>query len=256
MSWHWHLIFLFIWLSCRIFSGLYPHWLLSLLFLPLVPVVWLGIPLFYAIHSFLFSRRHEAPLFSSFRNALSAYFHYPYYYWVLRLSLHLTSFEKEDALKESFRVTRVSQPDSLMCPFCHIEIPHALQLLSNGSLSTTHRPLSCPRCGLRFDSCRYCQYYEPDTRGFSLFNTDQGKCSVIKETQSVDVFCTPETANRLHHMGWDTLYTGIRINDSFCPPDRCRQFIIDDKKMLLDNIPCTGKTRSLLLQLKKNLANK
>lgn len=253
MSWYWHLWFFLGWTLIGIINGTFPFLNLSFLFFPLVPIFWVSVPIFFAIKAFVYSSHHGASFFSAFINAIIGFFHYPQFLWSRRLMLDLPSETIQTILKESTKITKVSAPDSLFCPFCKIEIPHALRFLSEENITTTKRPMLCPRCQLRFDCCRYCQNYELSGNQRWMFENSRGKCTVIKEVQSIDTFCEPPMAKRLHDMGWDSLYTGLSIPDSFTPPDRCRQFIFDGEKAINDNIPGMGKIRVLLMKLQNKL---
>jgi len=253
MTWHWHFFCFIGWLSLGIITEIFQSPIASYFFFPIFPLIWFSIPFFYAYQAFTFSFRRGASFFSALLNGFIGYFHFPYYLWVRRLSLKLNPSDKKQILKDSKKMTNVSEPDSLYCPFCQIEIPHALRIVSNNALTTTKRPLLCPRCALRFDCCRYCQHYEMSTNQFTPFDRNQGKCKIIKEVQNVDTFCNPSMAKRLREMGWENLYASIVIHDNFSPPDRCRQFIVDGKKMLLDHIPEMGNTRVLLIKIQHSL---
>ncbi|HAX97866.1 MAG TPA: hypothetical protein DCY12_02970 [Candidatus Atribacteria bacterium] len=251
MTWHWHLLFFLGWISVGIISSSFPTLNISFLFFPLIPIFWVSVPIFFAGKAFVYSSHHGASLFSAFINAIIGFFHYPKFLWSRRLTLNLPSNDIQTILKESVNITKVFAPDSLFCPFCNIEIPQALRLVSGENITTTKRPMLCPRCGLRFDCCRYCQNYEMSGNQSWIFENSHGKCKVIKEVQNIDSFCDPSMAKRLHDMGWDSLYTGLSILDNFTPPDRCRQFILDGEKTKIDHIPGMGKIRIHLMKLQK-----
>lgn len=253
MTWHWHLLFFMGWISVGIISGSFPFQNISLLFFPLIPILWMSIPVFFALKAFIYSFHNGASLFSALINAITGFFHYPQFLWSQRLTLDLPLKAIQTILKESVNITKVSAPDSLFCPFCKIEIPHALRFISGENLTTTKKPMLCPRCQLRFDCCRYCQNYEKSISKSWRFENSQGKCQVIKEVQSIDTFCDPSIAKRLRDMGWNSLYTGLSIPDSFTPPDRCRQFILDGEKANIDHIPGMGRIRVLLMKLQNKL---
>lgn len=251
MNYQLHLLFLFLWVTAGVaYAGNPANSWLKIIFATALPAIWIGLSLLAAIPAFLFSRQKNLSWFSSLSNALLAFFHYPYFHWVLRLNLPLTAEEKESILQESKILTRVSHPSSILCPFCQIEIPGVLKEVEKNGLTVRKRPLTCPKCHTRLDVCRYCLYFEPTTSHFSLSqNSGSGRCSVIKKRQPVEEMCTPDMAQRLKNMGYDSFYAGLRIYDSFSPPSSCRQFQWDESKTKTDGFPCMGKTRYLLLSL-------
>jgi len=251
MTWHWHFLFFLGWIGIGLINLSFPSPYISFFFFPLIPILWISIPTFFATRAFIYSYHHRSSFFSALINAIIGFFHYPQFLWSRRLTLDLSPTDIQSILKESVKITKVSKPDSLFCPFCKIEIPQALRLVTGENISTTKRPMLCPRCGLRFDCCRYCQNYEMSGNSSRMLDNPQGKCNVIKELQSVDIFCNSSMAKRLHDMGWDSLYTGLLIPDNFTPPDRCHQFILDGEKTRIDHIPGMGKIRVLLIKLQK-----
>ena len=253
MTWHWHLLFFIGWISVGIISSSFPTLNISFLFFPLIPIFWVSVPIFFAGKAFVYSSHHGSSLFSAFINAIIGFSHYSKFLWSRRLTLKLPSNDIQTILKESVNITKVSAPDSLFCPFCNIEIPQALRLVSGENITTTKRLIQCPRCGLRFDCCRYCQNYEVSGGQGWMHENSRGKCKVIKEVQNIDTLCDPSMANRLRDMGWDSLYTGLSIPDNFTPPDRCRQFMLDGEKAKIDHIPGMGKIRILLMKLQNKL---
>ena len=251
MTWHWHLLFFLGWISVRLISESFPSPYISFLFFLLFPILWVSLPLFFAVKAFIYSFHHGGSFLTALINAIVGFFHYPHFLWSRRLILDLSPNAIQTILKESTKITKVSAPDSLFCPFCNIEIPQALRFISGENITTTKRPMLCLRCGLRFDCCRYCQNYEMSGNQSWMFENSRGKCKVIKEVQNIDSFCDPSMAKRLHDMGWDSLYTGLSIPDNFTPPDRCRQFILDGEKTKIDHIPGMGKIRIRLMKLQK-----
>ena len=147
MTWHWHLLFFIGWISVGIISSSFPTLNISFLFFPLIPIFWVSVPIFFAGKAFVYSSHHGSSLFSAFINAIIGFSHYPKFLWSRRLTLKLPSNDIQTILKESVNITKVSAPDSLFCPFCNIEIPQALRLVSGENITTTKRPIQCPRCG-------------------------------------------------------------------------------------------------------------
>lgn len=251
MTWHWHLLFFIGWISVGIISSSFPTLNISFLFFPLIPIF--GLVSRFLLEKLLFILLIMDPLFFCLHQC---------HYWVFPLpEISLVS-------KINFKVTierysnyskRISQYHQSFCArfallsFCNIEIPQALRLVSGENITTTKRPIKCPRCGLRFDCCRYCQNYEVSGGQGWMHENSRGKCKVIKEVQNIDTLCDPSMANRLRDMGWDSLYTGLSIPDNFTPPDRCRQFMLDGEKAKIDHIPGMGKIRILLMKLQNKL---
>jgi hypothetical protein len=254
MSWRGHLAFFFLWIAGSIcFLSLAPQLLrfFSLLFL----TSWFFLAFLPALRAFLFSRKKGKTRWQALGYALLAFFHYPYFLWIIRPSLPLDKEEKEALILESSQLTGVKSPSSFLCPFCKVEIPQVLKTLPQGTITTQKVPLLCPRCKTRFDVCRYCTFFEPHTEGIWERSLEGGKCTVIKKTQSVDEVCVPSVARKLKEMGWSTLHTGIPVTDSFHRPDNCRFFQFDEVKTTLDRIPCMGKTRYLLLRIEEDYSH-
>jgi len=253
MSAHHHLMFLLIWLGGGILYFLFPSPVLKVVVLYVWLVFWLSLSFYYAVSAFSFSRKKGVPFFRSLLYGIEAFFHYPKFQWVRKPHLSLSDEEKNQILKESSRVTKATLPSSFLCPFCKVEIPGTLKTIPNEGITVKSRPLYCPKCHTRLDTCRYCLFFEPATSAFLGGGVDisTGKCTVIKKNQPIEELCEPSTAKRLREMGWNTLYAGIKIPDSFTPPDSCRQFQFDNHKTSLDHLPDMGRVRYSLLKLEE-----
>lgn len=215
---------------------------------------WLSIFLFVAFQFARFSRRREAKVLQATGYGLVAALHYPRFVWCYKAQLRLSPEEQKELLSCSTKRTRVSRPSSLLCPFCRVEIEGVLVALPGGGIGVRKRPVLCPRCQTRLDSCRFCLFFEPGRGPFSWGeNTTSGRCTVLKKHQPVEEICNPQVAKKLKEMGWHTLYAGLAIPDAFEPPSACRSFQFDEKKTLLERLPCMGRERFLLLRLEEEL---
>ncbi len=252
MSWYWHLALFFFWVVTYVLFFSFPVYILGVLARIGIPVFWFAVPGYFALQAFLFSRHCKQSLGKSLWHFLIAFIHFPQYQWRVRLCLPLDSRERSQILDAARARTKVKHPGSVLCPFCRVEVPDALQPVPNKGIGVKRRPLPCPRCELRFDCCRYCVYFERSTGNLPLSTEEGGKCTVIKERQSVESLCPPSVAQRMKDMGWDSLYAGKKINDPFLPPDRCRRFLFREESARRDGIPEMGRTRYLLLLLDKD----
>lgn len=244
MSFPIHLAFFALWAGSKAFS--------SPLYSNSIGVIWLCIFLFTAFRFARFSWQRKAPFLKGLGYGLVAAFHFPVFFWKLQLQLELTPEEKNQILLQSQKVTGVSRPSALLCPFCRVEIPGILTILPNGALGVQRRPVICPRCETRLDCCRFCAFFEP-RQGFFGEEVSSGRCSLIKKQQNIEDICNPSVARRLKEMGWHTLYAGLAIPDSFAPPEECRTFQFDERKTLSEGLPWMGKERVLLLRLEREV---
>ncbi|MGQ9746746.1 MAG: hypothetical protein ACUVQZ_03145 [Candidatus Caldatribacteriaceae bacterium] len=252
MNWRFHLSSFFLFLGGVIFTfsfSPFAFWI----FWPSFLAFWLIFSFPPAYRAFRFSRKKGVSFNSSFFYGLLAFFHYPYFLWIIRPILPLEKEERENLILESSRITRVKRPSSFFCPFCKVEITHALQTTTQGGITTKKVPLLCPRCETRLDVCRYCSFLEMTPESGWLKSSLRGKCTVIKKNQAVEDICPPSISRRLQEMGWHTLYSGIPITDPFYRPENCRYFRFDETKTSSDGIPCMGKARYLLLKIEEEL---
>ena len=252
MSARHHLVFLLLWIGGGLVYLSYPSPILKIAIFYLYPILWLAISFFYAASAFSFSRS-KVSFSRSLLYGIEAFFNYPKFQWVRKPQLPLSQEERSQLLLESPKITKVTSPSSFLCPFCRIEIPEALRTIASGGITVKSRPLYCPKCHTRLDVCRYCRFFEPANSSFMMGGQDitTGKCTVIKKNQPIEEICEPSMAKRLREQGWNTLYAGIKIPDSFTPPGSCRQFQFDDHKTSLDRLPPMGEVRYLLLRLKE-----
>lgn len=253
MSARHHLVFFLLWLSGGLVYLLFPLPAVKIVVLYFYPALWFVISFSYAASAFVFSRS-KVSFSRSLLYGVEAFFHYPKFQWVIKPQLPLSQEEKTQLLLESPKITKVAWPSSFLCPFCKIEIPGALKAIVSGGITVKNRPLYCPKCHTRLDVCRYCRFFEPANSSFMMGGQDitTGKCTVIKKNQPIEDICEPSMAKRLREQGWNTLYAGVKIPDSFTPPDSCRQFQFDDRKTSLDRLPSMGETRYLLLKIEED----
>ncbi len=251
MSWYWHLLLFTIWAFTYLLFFTFSLVALGFLARIVIPLLWFSVPFFFGMKAYIFSRNHRKNPGLSLWHFFIAFIHFPLYQWSVRLRLPLDSREISSILHDARSRIKVDRPSSVLCPFCKIEIAHALEPLPNERLGVTRRPLLCPKCELRFDSCRYCAYFERSSGNLPYGYDEGGKCTVIKERQPVENLCSPTVALRMKNMGWESLYAGKKINDPFAPPDRCRRFLFQEESAHRDGIPEMGLTRCLLLLLEK-----
>jgi hypothetical protein len=220
-----------------------------------IGAVWLVLFLSTTLYFAVFSWKRRASPLQSLGYGIVAAIHYPEFLWKLKPRLDLSWEEKKQLLALSPAITHVSRPSSLLCPFCKIEIEHILVALPGEGIGVQKRPVLCPRCQTRLDCCRFCVFFEPRSGRPLGWGEDltSGRCTRIKKHQSVDEICSPSVARKLKEMGWHTLYAGLAIPDSFSPPDECRTFQFDERKTLLERLPCMGKERALLLRLEATI---
>jgi hypothetical protein len=231
-------------------------WVGSLVLFPSVSryILWAWSLVFLLVASRFahFSRKRKAKVLQAAGYGLVAALHYPLFVWRCKAQLQLFPEEQRELLSRSTKRTQVSRPSSLLCPFCRVEIEGVLVALPGGGIGVRKRPVLCPRCQTRLDSCRFCLFFEPGRESFSWGqDMTSGRCSVLKKYQPVEEICNPQVARKLKEMGWHTLYAGLAIPDAFEPPSACRSFQFDEKKTLLERLPCMGRERFLLLRLEE-----
>lgn len=239
-----HFVFLAAWAGSSAF--------LPPLYSSSIIVIWLSVFSFTTLRFARFSWQRKAPFLRGLGYGFAAAFHFPLFFWKFQLRLELTPEEKIQLLLHFQRVTGVSRPSSLLCPFCRIEIPETLAILPNGALGVRKRPILCPRCETRLDCCRFCAFFE--SRRSSFWEEGiSGRCNLLKKQQNVEEICAPPLARKLKEMGWHTLYAGIAIPDAFSPPEECRTFQFDERKSLSEGLSWMGKERVLLLRFEEEV---
>lgn len=176
------------------------------------------------------------------------------YWWGARLAA-LAPQERADLLARETAALGLSRADSLRCPLCRAEVPHAWTLTPDGRPAVAPGPIRCPRCDFRLDSCRHCARFLPGNPHvwgqLAPAETDFtfGRCGHYKEARPVEQVCPSDMARRLKARGWDTLRSPIPIVDSFLPPDFCSAFAPDRKRLRLGGVRWPDARRTALLRL-------
>jgi hypothetical protein len=172
------------------------------------------------------------------------------YWWGARMEA-LSPHEQADLLARETAALGLSRADSLRCPLCGAEVPHAWALAPDGRPTVAPGPIQCPRCDFRLDSCRHCVHFLPGSPQAWASRDDLtfGRCSQYKEWQPVDQVCSPEMARQLKARGYEYLFAPRPIADSFLPPDSCTAFKPDRKRLRVGGIRWPDVRRAALLCL-------
>jgi hypothetical protein len=145
------------------------------------------------------------------------------YWWGARMEA-LSPHEQADLLARETAALGLSRADSLSCPLCGAEVPHAWALASDGCPTVAPDPIECPRCDFRLDSCRHCAHFlpgQPQAWGNPSWRSDDwtcGRCSIYKVTQPVEQACPPEMARQLKARGYGTFVPPCLSRIVSCPP--------------------------------------
>jgi len=176
------------------------------------------------------------------------------YWWEARMEA-LSPHEQTDLLARETTALGLSRADSLRCPLCSAEVPHAWALAPDGRPTVAPGPIECPHCDFRLDSCRHCAHFlsgAPQGWGNSGGHSDDwtfGRCNQYKITQPVEQACAPETARQLKARGYEHLRAPLPITDSFLPPDSCTAFKPHRKRLRAGGIRWPDTRRVALLRL-------
>jgi hypothetical protein len=175
-------------------------------------------------------------------------------WWAARLAA-LPRREQDLLLARETDRLGLSRADALRCPLCDSEIPRAWTVSSDGEPAVAHGPVDCPSCDFRLDACRHCSHFLPGphvTWGqFPVLAEDpsSGRCGCYHVSQPVEEACAPEVARRLKARGHDRLRAPRPILDSFFPPDSCRAFKAQRKRLRAGGISWPDARHTALLQL-------
>jgi hypothetical protein len=176
------------------------------------------------------------------------------YWWVARMEA-LSPHEQADLLARETAALGLRRADSLRCPLCGAELPHAWALTSEGRPTVAPGPIECPRCDFRLDACRHCARFLPGKpQGWGQFRWGSGdvtfgRCNHYQASQPVEQACPPEMARRLKACGHERVRAPLPIVDSFLPPDFCTAFQPDRKRLRAGGIRWPDARRAALLRL-------
>ena len=174
------------------------------------------------------------------------------YWWGARIET-MSGEERDDLLVHETAALGLARADSQPCPLCGAEVPRAWTLDAVGDATTGPRPIECPGCDFRLDSCRFCAHFSPGPAGGSSpwlkGDTGSGRCERYKTSQLVEDLCTPDMARRLRARGYEQIRGPMPIVDSYLPPDSCRAFAPDRKRMRESKVRWPRARRTALLRL-------
>ena len=175
------------------------------------------------------------------------------YWWGARIQA-LSPQERDDLLTRQTAELGLSRADSLRCPLCHSEMPHAWTLTREGR-ATVAPGAKCPKCDFRLDACRHCTHFLPGAppTGPVFFSAGDdltfGRCSFYRVSQPTEQVCPPDVARRLKERGWETVRAPLPIMDSFLPPDFCNAFVPNRKRVQASEARWPNAQRVALLRL-------
>lgn len=176
------------------------------------------------------------------------------YWWGVRIEA-LSPHEQAGLLAREIAALGLSRADSLRCPLCGAEVPHAWALASEGRPTVGPGPIECPRCDFRLDSCRHCAHFLPGTpQAWGQFRWGSGdmtfgRCNPYQVSQPVEQACSPGMARQLKAGGYEHVRAPLPIIDSFLPPDFCTAFKPDRRRLRASGIRWPDARRAALLRL-------
>ncbi|MFW6181294.1 MAG: hypothetical protein ACOC8N_06050 [Spirochaetota bacterium] len=176
------------------------------------------------------------------------------YWWKYRLPL-LSPEQKARIMERETAALDVGSPDSLACPLCGREIPRAWAIDRHGRLTVARRPAACPRCDFRLDSCRFCGHFMPGERGswgqvgFGESDITFGRCEVYRKEMPVEEACRGTVAEQFRRRGIAFIRGELPIADSYFPPDTCRSFALDRRRVRAGDIPWPNRRRRVLIRM-------
>lgn len=176
------------------------------------------------------------------------------YWWGARIDA-LPPVEQARLLDSETAAMGLSRADSQRCPLCGAEIPRAWALANSGQPAIAPGPIECPGCDFRLDACRHCAHFLPGSPGgwasqpWSVADMTSGRCSHYKSSQPVELACAPGMARQLTARGYETIRAPRPIMDSFLPPDSCRAFRPDRKRLQASSVSWPDTRRAAMLRL-------
>ena len=200
------------------------------------------------------ARRRGVPLPVRLGWAVAGSLRPSHYWWGVRIEL-LSGPERSELLARETAALGLGRADSLHCPLCRSEVPHAWTLREGGHPTIASGPIQCPACDFRLDACRHCAHFLPgsprDWGALALSQDDlgSGRCSQYKSAQPVEQACAPNIARGLRDRGYEHITAPLPIVDSFLPPSFCRSFAPSRKRLQAGGIRWPGVHRTALLRL-------
>lgn len=180
------------------------------------------------------------------RLAFSALLH-PHVYWYQERLHYLSPMARSRLQDQETQRLGLQRVDHMRCPLCGAEIAQAWALDSAGRLTLRRRPVSCPQCDFRLDSCRHCAHFKAE-KGLMYGNDwTQGSCTIYKTVQPVEAFCPPSVAQELQERGYTHLPAPTPIVDSYVPLENCSAFVLDEHRLRANGVYVPGlRQRGLL----------
>ncbi|MGC8786231.1 MAG: hypothetical protein ACP5Q1_02255 [Anaerolineae bacterium] len=180
------------------------------------------------------------------RIALSALLR-PHVYWFQERLHYLPPVERARLQAQEAQRLGLQRVDHMRCPLCGAEIAQAWALDAVGRLTLRRRPISCPRCDFRLDSCRHCAHFKAEKGLMYGDDWTQGTCTVYKAVQPVETFCPPSVAQELQEWGYTHLPAPTPIVDSYVPLEKCSAFVLDEHRLKANGVHVPGlRQRGLL----------
>ncbi|MGD2206057.1 MAG: hypothetical protein PVH17_04680 [Anaerolineae bacterium] len=176
------------------------------------------------------------------------------YWWGVRIKAMAPEEQAELVARET-QALELSQADSLRCPLCWTEIPHAWTLTAGGRPTVAPGPIECSHCDFRLDACRHCAHFLPGPPAswgqFSGLSNDitSGRCNHYQSWQPVEQVCPPGIARQMKARSYERVRAPRPIVDSFFPPDSCNAFRPDRSRLRKSQVRWPDPRRAALLRV-------
>ncbi|MBN1660340.1 MAG: hypothetical protein JXA93_18220 [Anaerolineae bacterium] len=175
------------------------------------------------------------------------------YWWEARVQA--LEGEAQEALVDAEMATLdLDQPDALECPLCGAQVPRAWTVDAKGRVTVAPGPVECPACDFRLDACRHCAHFLPGLPhgwaqpAFADDDMTYGRCGFYKAVQPVEQAADPDMARQLKVRGYDQIRAPRPIADSFLPPDSCRAFKPDRRRLKMGGVKWPDTRRTALMK--------
>ena len=176
------------------------------------------------------------------------------YWWAARIEA-MTVREREEVLAQGTSDLGLNRAGSLRCPLCGTEVPRAWALDAGHYPTIAPGPIECPECDFRLDACRHCAHFLPGSpqritsARWVADDLGSGRCSRYRVSQPVEQTTTADMARRLKERGFEQVRAPMPIVDSFLPPDSCRAFTPERRRLKQSRLSWPDARRSALLRL-------